>query len=87
MCCFSPLPSRPPSPMSDTEIDRQHMEEKHQQHLKDSSATWDWGQLPKQPLSPNDCKMDNQQIDNFLDRKGMKSWVACFYKLTFVCMM
>ena len=69
--CFSPLPSRPPSPKSDTELDRQHTEEKQQQLLQDNSATWDWGEFPKQaPLNSPDREPSKELIDSVLERQG-----------------
>ncbi|KAK6168129.1 hypothetical protein SNE40_022017 [Patella caerulea] len=47
----SPVASRPPSPKSDTEVDRQRAEETQHSMLLEESATWDWGDFPKPPSS------------------------------------
>ncbi|XP_070209422.1 phosphatidate phosphatase LPIN2-like [Littorina saxatilis] len=66
----SPLPSRPETPKSDTEVDRQHTEEVQQQLLQETSATWDWGEFPKQPaMSTPDRQPSKERIDTFLERQ------------------
>ncbi|CAG5133161.1 unnamed protein product [Candidula unifasciata] len=42
----SPMWSRPATPKSDTEVDRQHAEENQTSVLMDTSATWPWGKFP-----------------------------------------
>ncbi|KAK7468227.1 hypothetical protein BaRGS_00036550 [Batillaria attramentaria] len=68
----SPLPSRPPSPKSDTEVDRKHVQESQQSLLPDANATWDWGEFPKQtPVSSPDKEPSGRQnIESMLERQG-----------------
>ncbi|KAH9513690.1 Nuclear elongation and deformation protein 1 [Bulinus truncatus] len=42
----SPIGTRPSTPKSDTEVDKQHMEENQTSALMETSATWLWGELP-----------------------------------------
>ncbi|XP_076456760.1 phosphatidate phosphatase LPIN1-like [Babylonia areolata] len=66
----SPLPTRPPSPKSDTEVDRQHTEENQQKMLQESAPTWDWGQFPTQtPLPLPDQDPGPHTIDSALERQ------------------
>lgn len=71
MFFFSPIPTRPPSPKSDTEVDRQHAEDRQQSLLNESSATWEWGDFPKQtPLNSPDERPQIDAIDSMLERQG-----------------
>ncbi|KAK6960528.1 phosphatidate phosphatase LPIN3 [Biomphalaria glabrata] len=42
----SPIGTRPSTPKSDTEVDKQHMEDSQTSALMETSATWLWGELP-----------------------------------------
>ncbi|GFO22728.1 phosphatidate phosphatase lpin2 [Plakobranchus ocellatus] len=42
----SPRTSRPSTPKSDTEVDKQHVEESQTSALMENSATWAWGMFP-----------------------------------------
>lgn len=42
----SPLCTRPSTPKSDTEVDKQHTEENQTSALMETSATWQWGEFP-----------------------------------------
>ncbi|GFS08811.1 phosphatidate phosphatase LPIN2 [Elysia marginata] len=42
----SPRVSRPSTPKSDTEVDKQHVEESQTSALMENSATWAWGMFP-----------------------------------------
>ncbi|XP_041361704.1 phosphatidate phosphatase LPIN2-like isoform X2 [Gigantopelta aegis] len=59
---ISPLPTRPPSPKSDTEVDLQHTEDSKIMMLMEDSATWEWGSFPTKPPSEANDSLD--VIDN-----------------------
>lgn len=66
----SPLPTRPPSPKSDTEVDRKHAAESQQSLLPDANATWDWGEFPKQtPINTPDKEKGSVTIESMLERQ------------------
>lgn len=48
--CFSPTNTRPPSPKSDTEVDRQRQGQVDRSILSEEDSTmWEWGDLPRRP--------------------------------------
>ena len=49
---YSPSTTRPPSPKSDTEVDRQKNAEVDQSILTEEDNTlWEWGDLPRKSIS------------------------------------
>ncbi|ESP03369.1 hypothetical protein LOTGIDRAFT_171454 [Lottia gigantea] len=59
----SPQASRPPSPVSDTEVDRQRVEIAQQSILLEDTATWEWGDFPKPPSSEMLSTMTDKSVD------------------------
>lgn len=57
----SPRVSRPSTPKSDTEVDKQHVEESQTSALMENSATWAWGMFPTnlEAALPQQDKGDN----------------------------
>ncbi|XP_025089282.1 LOW QUALITY PROTEIN: phosphatidate phosphatase LPIN1-like [Pomacea canaliculata] len=71
----SPLPTRPPSPKSDTEVDRQHAEQSQHKLLSETSPTWSWGEFPKQtPVNSPDKDVSREHlIESMLERENSEN--------------
>lgn len=54
---FSPKTSRPHSPKSDTEVERQKsLEHDCLIHEAEDDTFWEWGDIPRKSVSEDDCK-------------------------------
>ncbi|XP_012943748.1 phosphatidate phosphatase LPIN3-like isoform X2 [Aplysia californica] len=58
----SPVGSRPSTPKSDTEVDKQHTEENQTSVLMENSATWQWGQFPKNLEAVTACAESGEPL-------------------------
>ncbi|XP_071114379.1 phosphatidate phosphatase LPIN3-like [Haliotis cracherodii] len=74
----SPLPSRCPSPKSDTEVDLQRVEDSQRSLLMEDSGTWEWGAFPTPPSS----EMKVPEIDHQVkEDEGSKQQAGGLFKL------
>ncbi|BFZ21406.1 hypothetical protein BsWGS_24446 [Bradybaena similaris] len=73
----SPMWSRPETPKSDTEVDRQHAEENQTSVLMDNSATWPWGKFPTSadtlPSRAEQHAMEENKVDTGKSSSGFMS--------------
>lgn len=65
---YSPTNTRPPSPKSDTEVDRQRQGQVDRSILSEEDSTmWEWGDLPRRP---EEGEPPTEPSKEALDKKG-----------------
>lgn len=81
--CFSPTNTRPPSPKSDTEVDRQRQGQVDRSILSEEDSTmWEWGDLPRRP---EEGEPPTEQSKEALDKGGgCPLWVQFIYHMYLV---